>query len=105
MQTVSARTFGELLRRYRRAADLSQEELAERARLSTRAISDLERGVNHTPRLDTVALLVEALELSTEEHTALEATLQRRRGPRGGRESEQPAPTVAVHLLPAPPTP
>ena len=48
--------FGSLLRRYREAASLTQEALAERARLSARAISDLERGVKHTPRHDTVAL-------------------------------------------------
>ena len=36
--------FGDLLRRYRTAAGLTQEELAERAGLSTRGISDLERG-------------------------------------------------------------
>jgi transcriptional regulator with XRE-family HTH domain len=49
---------------------MSQEELAERARLSARAISDLERGVKRTPRRDTVQLLVEALGLSGEIRTA-----------------------------------
>jgi tetratricopeptide (TPR) repeat protein len=48
---------------------MSQEELAERARLSARAISDLERGVKRTPRRDTVQLLVEALGLSGETRT------------------------------------
>src|SRR5438477_57861 len=42
-------SFGVVLRRYRTVAGLSQEALAERARLSWRAISDLERGVNRTP--------------------------------------------------------
>ena len=37
---------GELVRRHRTAAALSQEALAERAGLSVRAISDLERGVH-----------------------------------------------------------
>ena len=46
--------FAELLRRARRAAGLSQEELAERAGLSARGISDLERGVNRAPRRDTL---------------------------------------------------
>jgi transcriptional regulator with XRE-family HTH domain len=56
--------FGDLLRRHRVLGGMSQEELAERARLSARAISDLERGVKRTPRRDTVRLLVDALELS-----------------------------------------
>ena len=41
--------FGELLRWLRSAAALSQEELAERAGLSRRGISDLERGASHRP--------------------------------------------------------
>src|SRR4028119_304061 len=65
------RAFGDLLRRHRVLAGMSQEELAERARLSARAISDLERGVKRTPRRDTVQLLVEALGLSGETRTAL----------------------------------
>jgi transcriptional regulator with XRE-family HTH domain len=36
-------SFGNLLRRYRSAAGLTQEELAERAGLSARAVSDIER--------------------------------------------------------------
>ena len=39
--------FADLLRRYRIAAGLTQEELAERATFSVRAISDIERGVPH----------------------------------------------------------
>lgn len=56
--------FGQMLRRYRAAANLSQEELAERAHLSARAISDLERGVKRAPRKETVELLANALALS-----------------------------------------
>src|SRR5215218_5565868 len=62
--------FGNLLRRHRVLGGMSQEELAERARLSARAISDLERGVKRTPRRDTVQLLAEALELSGETRRA-----------------------------------
>src|SRR3712207_9493035 len=49
---------------------MSQEELAKRAHLSARAISDLERGVKRAPRRDTVQLLVEALGLSGEARAA-----------------------------------
>jgi tetratricopeptide (TPR) repeat protein/transcriptional regulator with XRE-family HTH domain len=58
--------FGLLLRQHRIDAGLTQEELAERARLSTRAISDLERGVNRTARIHTVRQLSAALELADE---------------------------------------
>jgi DNA-binding XRE family transcriptional regulator len=41
---ASRQSFGELLRQHRLAACLTQEELAERARLSAETISALERG-------------------------------------------------------------
>jgi predicted ATPase/transcriptional regulator with XRE-family HTH domain len=47
----------------RLAAGLTQEALAERAGVSAKAISGLERDPNRTPRLDTVALLADALGL------------------------------------------
>ncbi len=72
-------SFAELLRRHRVAAYLSQEELAERARLSVRAVSDLERGVTQAPRNETLALLVKALTLPAKERAAFR-TAGRRRG-------------------------
>ena len=56
--------FGELLRRLRNDAGLTQDELAEAAQVSQRAVSDLERGINHTARKDTALLLAEALDLA-----------------------------------------
>jgi transcriptional regulator with XRE-family HTH domain len=56
--------FGDLLRRHRLGAGLTQEELAERAGLSARAITDLERGVRRFPYFDTVARLADALGLN-----------------------------------------
>jgi len=55
--------FGGLLRQLRDQAGLTQDELAEAARVSQRAISDLERGVNATARKDTALLLAGALAL------------------------------------------
>jgi len=65
--------FGELLRRHRRAAGFSQEYLAERALLSATAIGLLERGLRRAPRRETIALLVQALDLSQAESAELEA--------------------------------
>src|SRR5215469_12518307 len=55
--------FAGLLRRLRDEAGLTQEELAEAARVSQRAVSDLERGINRTARKDTALLLAGALGL------------------------------------------
>jgi predicted ATPase/DNA-binding XRE family transcriptional regulator len=71
--------FSSLLRRYRRAAGLTQEELAERADLSRRTISDLERGLKVSPQFATLELLVNALELSDEDRRTLVDSVPRRR--------------------------
>jgi transcriptional regulator with XRE-family HTH domain len=59
-----ALNFGGLLRQLRTEARLTQEELAEAARLSPRSVSDLERGINRTARKDTAGLLADALSLT-----------------------------------------
>lgn len=56
--------FGDLVRRYREVAAWSQEELAERAGLSTNAIGALERGERRHPYPETVRRLVTALGLN-----------------------------------------
>jgi predicted ATPase/DNA-binding XRE family transcriptional regulator len=57
-------SFGELLKRYRTAARLTQEELAERAGLSARGVQDLERGLRRSPHPDTMRRLAQALDLT-----------------------------------------
>ena len=74
---ASAPTFATLLRRSRQAAGLTQEELAERARLSVRGITDLERGVRRAPHKETVHLLAEALGLDPGDRAAFEAAARR----------------------------
>ncbi len=59
--TTGSLSFGALLRRYRQAAGLSQEALAERAKLSVRAIRSPEHGERHAPYRETVGALVSAL--------------------------------------------
>jgi predicted ATPase/DNA-binding XRE family transcriptional regulator len=63
--------FGTELQRLRRAAGLSQQELAERAGLSLRGIADLERGARRAPYPATVRRLVQALELNEVDRAAL----------------------------------
>jgi len=70
--TAPAPSFGALLKRYRLAAGLTQEELAERAGLSVRAISDLERGLHRSPQKETVNLLADALRLKPDDRVALQ---------------------------------
>jgi predicted ATPase/class 3 adenylate cyclase/DNA-binding XRE family transcriptional regulator len=60
--------FGGLLRQLRDDAGLTQDELAEAARVSQRAVSDLERGINRTARKDTALLLAGALGLDGPAH-------------------------------------
>jgi transcriptional regulator with XRE-family HTH domain len=76
MATTDTPTFGAVLRRYRVLAGLTQEALAERAHLSTRAVSALEQGINRAPRAATLALLAEALALTAEARAALAAAAQ-----------------------------
>jgi transcriptional regulator with XRE-family HTH domain len=66
-------SFAELLRRLRADAGLTQETLAERAGVSSRSISDLERGINKTARRDTTRLLADALNLSGTARAGFEA--------------------------------
>ena len=64
MAEQAAPGFGGLLRQLRADAGLTQEELAEAARLSPRTVSDLERGISRTARKDTALLLADALGLA-----------------------------------------
>jgi predicted ATPase/DNA-binding XRE family transcriptional regulator len=70
---------GELLRDLRRAAGLTQEQLAERAGISPRSISELERGGEHVPRRDTVDLLARALGLAGSSRDAFESSVEQQR--------------------------
>jgi len=85
-----------LLKDYRAAAGLTQGELAERARLSVRAISDLERGVRRAPHKDTLLLLAEALGLDEEKRDLLLEAARR------SRRMGLPATTALLHTRPLP---
>src|SRR5215204_2041180 len=64
MESGEQDAFSQRLRRLRVAGGLTQQELAERAGVSVRAISDLEREINERPRRDTAAMLANGLGLA-----------------------------------------
>jgi predicted ATPase/transcriptional regulator with XRE-family HTH domain len=66
-----------MVRRHRRALGLTQEELAERAGLSDRAIRQIERRDEHIPRKETVILLADALDLTGTEREAFQHAARR----------------------------
>jgi predicted ATPase/DNA-binding XRE family transcriptional regulator len=72
MEDIERPAFGSLLRHLRRAAGMSQEELAERARISSESIGALERGTRRSPYRQTIALIAAALDLSAEDRAKLE---------------------------------
>lgn len=96
MEGTQTESFGRLLRRYRREAGLTQEELAERAGVSVRTISDLERGISQAPYRATIDQLAEALRLEEPGREALHAAGARHRGPAAGPASS----TAEVRLPP-----
>ncbi len=91
MTTSSAVTLASFLKRFRIAAGLTQDELAQRARLSIRAISDLERGVRLAPHKDTLALLIEAMALGEEDARLLRQAARRTHPPRSATPTASPA--------------
>ncbi|MFS8103381.1 helix-turn-helix domain-containing protein [Lentzea alba] len=85
--------FGELLRTHRLDAGLTQQQLADFAMLSVRAIRDLECGRTRSPRAETVRLLAEGLRLDDSSR----AHLQQAGGRFAGRVSTAPpAPASAI---------
>ena len=61
-----AQLFGENLKRHRKLADLSQDELAVMASIHRTEISQLERGLR-VARIDTLIKISASLEVSPEE--------------------------------------
>jgi transcriptional regulator with XRE-family HTH domain len=88
--------FGALLQRLRTRAGMTQEELAERATVSPRTVSDLERGINQTARRATAQLLAGALELAGDEREQFLAAAR-------GRPAAAGRPQLAAPQLAAPP--
>lgn len=98
MDTGTGLAFGDLLRRRRASAGLTQEDLAESTGLTTQAISLLERGERRRPQRYTVQKLAESLRLEGEALAEFESAA--RRPPARSRPTGRPR-----GALPAPPTP
>jgi predicted ATPase/DNA-binding XRE family transcriptional regulator len=88
--------LGQLLKQFRTAAGLTQEELAERAGISARTVSDVERGLRTAMYPDTARKLAAALGLDEDARDRFEAAAR-------GHASAPPQPES--NSLPIPPTP
>ncbi len=73
--------LGPLLREHRVAAGLTQEELADRAGISTRTVSDVERGLRGGIYRDTASRIAAALGLTGVDRVEFEATARGRQPP------------------------
>jgi predicted ATPase/DNA-binding XRE family transcriptional regulator len=93
--------FGNLLRQHRLAVGLTQEALAEKAGMSKRGISDLERGARSHPQRETIRSLVDALSLSGLKRAAFIASARKPRHPRRAATATVDDPFVDAR----PPTP
>lgn len=82
LHPVTAFPVGTLLREFRLAAGMTQEELAAAAGISARTISDLERGVRATPQAGPAASIAEALRLSPSERETWLTAVSSQRLPR-----------------------
>lgn len=92
-------TFAATLRRFREQAGVSQELLAERAGLSLRGVSDLERGARTTPRLETVRMIADGLGLDDTDRAALFSSRNAARAfsPAPPSHGRLPVPATSFH--------
>jgi len=98
VETGRELAFGDLLRRYRASANVTQEELAQQPGLTPQAIGHLERGKRRYPHAHTVQKLAEALELEGQDLAEFEAAARRPSAHTPTVESSRPG-------IPVPPTP
>jgi tetratricopeptide (TPR) repeat protein/transcriptional regulator with XRE-family HTH domain len=92
--------FGQLLRQLRTGARLTQEELAERSKVSARTISDLECGRYKTAKTKTARLLASGLRLTGSARVQFEKAAVTGLAEPGGL-TVQGLPTVARSLPPS----
>src|SRR5690349_18490666 len=91
--------FDALLKAHRRAAGLTQHELATRAGVGVRTVRDLERGRASRPQRTTVDLLADALNLTGTTRTEFVAVARGTAAP--AVTDERPAVPAVTPLAPA----
>jgi predicted ATPase/DNA-binding XRE family transcriptional regulator len=91
----SPSTFGDRLRRLRLDAGLTQEALAERTGISSKAIGALERGERRFPHSQTTAMLASGLDVAI---SALDPP-RRRGAPRPSPERDRELASAATGLI------
>jgi predicted ATPase/transcriptional regulator with XRE-family HTH domain len=99
-----AAPFALKLRRLRERAGLTQEELADRAGLTSHAVSALERGTRTRPYPHTVRALAGALRMSEAEQVDLVASIPSRRGSTAQPGTVEPPAAPPPAGLVVPPT-
>ncbi|AXB41348.1 helix-turn-helix domain-containing protein [Amycolatopsis albispora] len=101
-----ANRFGVLLRDARRRAELTQEQLAARSGVGVRTIRRLENGGGNDPRIGTVTLLADALDVGPDERRNLLVAAGGTPPPPEPAEPAEAAPTTNTAPAPAaPPVP
>ena len=97
MRSESADGLSTALKRLRVGAGLTQEELAERAGISARTVSDIERGLRVTVYPDTARRLANALEIPPDRRGELESLLRGK--PRPGDDRAGALPVIPTPLI------
>ena len=99
VDTGTGSAFGDLLRRHRNSANITQEDLAGRTGLTPQAIGLLERGERRRPHRYTVDKLAAALELTGQDLASFEAAARRssiRRATAGPPRRDLPVPATPL---------
>ncbi|MFJ9694304.1 NACHT domain-containing protein [Kitasatospora sp. NPDC101183] len=89
--------LGSLVRRLRRRAKLTQEQLAAASLVSVRTIRRLETGERFDHRMGTIGLIADALDATDEERALLAALAAGEPAPPKAAEPAEPAPPGARH--------
>jgi predicted ATPase/DNA-binding XRE family transcriptional regulator len=92
VDAVTDDTLGVALKKLRAAAGMTQEELADRARISARTVSDVERGLRIVVHRDTARRLASALGLGEQDRARFDALAS------GLVEDTEPASDLPVPL-------
>ncbi len=93
-ETGTGLAFGDLLRRHRASANVTQEDLADRTGLTPQAIGLLERGERRRPHAYTVQKLAEALGLEGRDLAEFETAARR---PSARRQEDGPPAAPFLH--------